>query len=166
MSYSVAIIIISDRAASGERKDECLPAFKTVLQNTEFEIAHTAIVSDTPAEIKQALQAAIKSGVQLLFTSGGTGCAARDNAPEVTAELLERPTPGVAEALRRFSATRARFAMYSRGVSGIVGSTFIINLPGAPQAVRELVEFLLPTLEHPLKLLANQINDCASEARK
>ncbi len=163
MPYSVAIIIISDRASSGEREDGCIPVFCAALDNTLFEVTRTDIVSDTPEEITQALQVCIDNRIQLVLTSGGTGCAARDNTPEVTARLLERPTPGVDEALRRFSATKAKYAMYSRGVSGIAGSTFIINLPGSPKAVRESLEFLLPTIEHPLKLLASEINDCAKE---
>ena len=163
MPYNTAILIISDRAASGEREDLCIPTFTDVLQNTPFTITYTAVVSDTPSEIETALKSALASSVKLILTSGGTGCAPRDNTPEVTMRIIERPTPGIDEALRRFSAGKAKFAMYSRGVSGIAGSTLIINLPGSPKAVRELVDFLLPTLEHPLKLLANQVNDCADE---
>jgi molybdopterin adenylyltransferase len=164
MPYNVAILIVSDRASTGEREDASLPVFKEALENTRFNITATKIVSDTPEKIQRALESLIRINPQLILTSGGTGCAPRDNTPEVTARLLERLTPGVDEALRAFSATKAKYAMYSRGVSGIVGSTFIINLPGSPKAVRELMEFLLPTLEHPLKLLASQISDCANEA--
>ncbi len=163
MPYNVAILIISDRAVSGEREDLCIPTFTKALQNTPFAITHTALVSDTPSKIETALTSALASNVNLILTSGGTGCAPRDNTPEVTMRFIERPTPGIDEALRRFSADKAKFAMYSRGVSGITGSTLIINLPGSPKAVRELVEFLLTTLEHPLKLLANQVSDCADE---
>ncbi len=163
MKYKVGILIVSDRAASGERADGCLPVFKKWLNNSLFEIVLTEIVSDTPVEIEQALKEFIAKNMQLVLTSGGTGCAPRDNTPEVTANLIERPPPGVDEALRRYSAEKAKFAMYSRAVSGIVGSTFIINLPGSPKAVGELMEFLLPTFEHPLKLLASRVADCAEE---
>lgn len=160
MPYSVAIIIVSDRAASGEREDQCLPVFYSILPPATFEITQTRIISDDPDQIRAALKELLDQKPRLLFTSGGTGCGVRDNTPEITAELLTKPTPGVDEAIRSFSREKARFAMYSRAVSGLAGDTFVVNLPGSPGAVAEILQFLLPTIEHPLKLVAGQIKDC------
>ncbi len=163
MSYSVGIVIVSDRAASNQREDLCLPLFKSILSDTEFEVTETAMTSDDPDTIKAVLKRLINKKLNLIITCGGTGCSSRDNTPEVTKALLDKPTPGLDEAIRKFSRDKSRFALYSRGVSGVAEKSFIVNLPGSPKAVSEILVFLLPTIEHPLKLIAGQINDCTVE---
>lgn len=163
MSFKVGVIVVSDRAHSGEREDGCVPVVREVLTLPEFEVSQALVVSDNPRMIKEALESFIAKDYPLVITSGGTGCAMRDNTPEVTAQLLDKPTPGVDEAIRRFSDTKSKYAIYSRAVSGIAGKSFVINLPGSPMAVREILEFIKPTLIHPLKLIAGRVKDCASE---
>lgn len=163
MAYSVGIIIISDRASSNERKDACIPVFESVLAGTSYEIVATRIVSDDRDNIESAFNDFLGKKLRLILTCGGTGCGVRDNTPEVTSALLTKPTPGLDEAIRLFSKSKAKFAMFSRGVSGVAGQSFVVNLPGSPKAVSEIMNFLLPTIEHPLKLIANEIDDCVSE---
>lgn len=163
MDISVGIIIVSDRAAQGLREDKSLPVFKRVLSNRTFEIVRTAIIPDDAEAIRSTLRSFIDDGLSLILTSGGTGCAVRDITPDITKEFIEKATPGVDEAIRAFSGTKTGFAMYSRGVSGISGKSFILNLPGSPKAVSEIMEFLLPTIDHPLRLLAGDITDCSTE---
>lgn len=162
-TYSVGILIASDRCASGHREDLCLPLFRSILADTVFDIKETAVTSDDSDEIRTALVELIGKKLNLILTSGGTGCGNHDNTPEVTRGLLDKPTPGLDEAIRRFSRSKSKFAMYSRGVSGLARDSFIINLPGSPKAVSEILVFLLPTIEHPLKLIAGQIKDCVTE---
>ena len=163
MSYSVGIVIVSDRVSSKQKKDLCLPLFNSILANTVFDVRDTAITSDDPDNIKAVLKGLISKKLNLIITCGGTGCSSRDNTPEVTRALLDKPTPGLDEAIRQFSRDKSRFAIYSRGVSGVAEKSFIVNLPGSPKAVSEILVFLLPTIEHPLKLIASQIKDCAVE---
>lgn len=165
MSYSVGIIIVSDRAFSGERQDTCLDVFKKHLDD-RFTISESIIVNDNPEMIANALRDFISKKYNLIFTSGGTGCSKRDNTPEVTGSIIDKFTPGVDEAIRTFSKTKSPFAIYSRAVSGITNNSFIINLPGSPNAVQEILEFLLESIEHPLKLITNQIEDCRKELNK
>jgi molybdenum cofactor synthesis domain-containing protein len=159
MSYSVGIIIVSDRAYSGERDDKCIEVFEKML-NDKFEISNTHIVNDDPEMIELALKEFVKKNLQLIFTSGGTGCSPRDNTPEASSKIIEKPIPGIDEAIRNFSSGKSPNAIYSRAMSGIADQSLIINLPGSPKAVGEILEFLLPTIEHPLKLMANEIKDC------
>lgn len=166
MKYSVGIIIISDRAASGERPDGCLAEFESAFAGSNYEIAQSVITSDDSDSINEALKQFVAKKYQLIFTCGGTGCGPRDNTPEVTGQLIEKFTPGVDQAIRNFSQAKVKFAMYSRGVSGLAGQSFIVNLPGSPRAVSEIVPFLLQTIKHPLDLIAKQITDCAAELEK
>jgi molybdopterin adenylyltransferase len=161
--FIVSVLIASDRASSGEREDECLPVFRSLLTEAGFQISKTDVCSDDSREIQEALALIIEEEPDLVFISGGTGCGPRDNTPDVVEKLLDKRTPGVDEAIRRFSQKKSKYAIYSRSVSGLAGKTFLVSLPGSPKAVTEILEFLLPTIEHPLKLIANQIADCASE---
>jgi len=161
----VGALVTSDRAVSGERDDQCIPALRKALQGTCFSIVETRITSDDADAITSGFTHLLSCDLDLLFTSGGTGCGPRDNTPEATRPFIERLTPGVDEAIRRFSAEKSTYAAYSRGVSGISGRTFIINLPGSPKAVAEIVAFLLPTITHPLQLLSGDSNDCADTSR-
>jgi molybdenum cofactor synthesis domain-containing protein len=163
MSFSVAVLIVSDRAADGRREDECLPVIEAALEGTEFELVDSSVVSDDPEEISKALKKYIEHGHRLILTSGGTGCAPRDNTPEVTRALLDRPTPGLDEAIRAFSRNKSPYAMFSRAVSGVARQSFIINMPGSPKAVREILEFTLPFMMHPLKLIAGEVTDCRQD---
>lgn len=160
MSYSVAVIIVSDRAAGGTRDDACLPLLKELLADSPFEIVDDIVTSDDPDDIDAAFQKMLAGGFNLILTSGGTGCSERDNTPDVTRKFLTKPTPGLDEAIRAYSREIAPMAVFSRAVSGVAGRSFIINLPGSPKAVQEIIRFILPLLEHPLRLVAGQVTDC------
>ncbi len=163
MNFSVGIIIVSDRAAAGEREDECLPVFQTAFTDTPFTITEVAVVPDDRANIETTLRNFISASYQLIFTAGGTGCAPRDVTPEVTATLLDKPTPGVDEAIRDYSRGKSPYAVFSRACSGVAGQSFVINLPGSPKAVAEILEYLIPIVPHVLKLIAGEIVDCRKE---
>lgn len=160
------VIIVSDRAANGTRPDRTIPLIDSILRQSAFHLAQKTIVSDDPEQIEFALGRLLDERLDIIFTSGGTGFSPRDNTPEVTRRFIERFTPGLDEAIRRFSLEKSPFAIYSRAVSGISGRTLILNLPGSPGAVREILEFLIPTLEHPLRLLKGEIKECHPEGAR
>lgn len=152
----VAILTVSDRCARGEREDVSGPRIAEVL-TTAFDtcrIIHRLIVPDERNRISAQLIAWSDSNkIDLIFTTGGTGFAPRDITPEATRLIIERETPGLAEAMRAASLQQTPHAMLSRGVCGIRGRTLIINLPGNPKAIGDNLEVLLPVLPHALQLL-------------
>ncbi len=150
----IGLLTISDRGATGEYEDRSGPLMAQIFNsNTPWEISRQAVISDDFDIIAKTLSEWSAEDLSLILTSGGTGFAARDNTPEATESVIERKTPGIAEALRAESLKITRHAMLSRGVAGIRGQTLIINLPGNPKAVRENLEVLLPILPHALELL-------------
>lgn len=152
----IGILTISDRGSRGEYEDRSGPLIASILQSrTPWQVSHQAIVPDEMAAIADSLIAWADAGVNLILTTGGTGFAPRDITPEATRSVIERETPGIAEALRAESLKITKHAMLSRAVAGIRGQTLIINLPGSPKAVRENLDVLLPVLPHALELLTD-----------
>lgn len=100
------------------------------------------------------------SKCNLILTTGGTGFSMRDVTPEATLEVATRQVPGIAEAMRAYSMTITKRAMLSRGVSVLRDRTLIINLPGSPKAVEEILNYIIDTISHGLDILLGNAEEC------
>ena len=150
------IITVSTRGAAGERADESGPAMREALVGAGHEVIASALVADEVAQVANAIIDAIRSGANVVLTSGGTGLSPNDVTPEATRRVIDREVPGIAEALRARSLAKTPHGMLSRGVAGAIGATLVVNLPGSPRAVRESLEVLLPVLPHAIELLGGE----------
>ena len=100
--------------------------------------------------------------IPLVLTTGGTGFSPRDITPEATLSVVERPTPGIPEAMRAESLKITPRGCLSRSAAGIRGRTLIINLPGSEKAAKENLNAVLPAVAHGLDMLASSGSaDCA-----
>jgi molybdenum cofactor biosynthesis protein B len=147
---TAGVLTVSDRVSRAQAEDASGPTAIATLAGLGFEV-DWRVVPDEVAEIQEALRAWIEKGLDLVVTTGGTGFSPRDVTPEATAELIERPAPGLTEAAR--AASKHPHAMLSRGVSGIAGSTIIVNLPGSTSGVEESLDVIRPALVHAVTLL-------------
>lgn len=142
------VITASDRAAAGEYADRSGPILVEGLRGIGFQVPEAVVVPDGPA-VGAALVQAISERVHVVLTTGGTGVAAGDRTPEVTAPLLDRELPGVAEAIRAHgTATGVATAAISRGLAGMAGQTVVVNVPGSSGACRDALAVLEPLLPH------------------
>jgi molybdopterin adenylyltransferase len=159
MSFRVALIVLSDRAASGERADGCIPVMRERLGGA-YEIVRESVLPDDPSALQADLiDLCDRGAADLILTSGGTGLSPRDRTPQATAAILDYEVPGIAEAIRAASMRIVASAMLSRALAGVRHRTLIVNLPGSPKAVAESLDVILATLPHALELLADRVTD-------
>jgi molybdopterin adenylyltransferase len=147
-----AVLTVSDGVVAGTRDDRSGDILEERLRGAGFELAARRVVADERAEIASALRD-LAAAADLVLSTGGTGFAPRDVTPEATAEVIERPTPGLDEHMRAVSTAVSPHGMLSRGRSGIRGSSLIVNMPGSPKACAELFDAIAPALDHGLRLL-------------
>ena len=156
------VLTISDKGSRGEREDLSGEAIRSMLDAAGARVARTKIVPDEEERIRAALlEWSDGDGLDLILTTGGTGFSPRDVTPEATASVIERPAPGIGEAIRAEGMKKTPHAILSRGVAGIRGATLIVNLPGSPRAVRESMDAVMTALVHGIEVLKGQAVECA-----
>ena len=163
MSYTAAVITVSDKGYRGEREDTSGPNLVKILTEKGFTVTYTSIVPDEPEMIKEQLvKCADELKIALVLTTGGTGFSPRDITPEATMEVVERLTPGIPEAMRAESMKITPKGCLSRSAAGIRGRSLIINLPGSKKASAENILAVIDPVAHGLDMLYSEGSvDCA-----
>ena len=155
MSYTAAVITVSDLGSRGQRKDTSGPAVCGMLEEAGFTVVHTAIVPDEKEQISAALRdCADERRVGLIVATGGTGLSPRDVTPEATLAVLEREIPAIPVAMWMEGLKITPRAMLSRAVAGTRGNSLILNLPGSEKAARENLTAVIGALEHAMHMIA------------
>ena len=159
----IRIVVASNRAASGVYSDRSGPLLANGFREAGFTVDDPVVVPDgEPVGI--AIRQAVTDGVDAVITSGGTGLTGTDRTPEVTAAILDREVPGVAEAVRARGlglggalgdSPGTPHAMLSRGLAGVAGNTLVVNLAGSTGAARDGLAVLAPVLPHIVDQIHN-----------
>jgi len=149
-----AVLVISDSTFAGTRQDKSGKLIREFLALQKVQTGTYEILPDDAEKISARLIVlADDEGYDLIFTTGGTGFGPKDVTPEATLKVIEKQAPGIAEAIRRHGKERTPYAMLSREVAGIRGTTVIINLPGSSKGAEESMQALFPGLLHAFPML-------------
>lgn len=146
------VVAASNRAAAGVYEDRTGPVIVEWLRARGYRTPDPEVVPDGDP-VGAALRRAVAAGAGVVITTGGTGISPTDRTPEVTAELLDYPIPGLADAVRRAGLPEVPTAVLSRGVAGVSGRTLIVNLPGSRGGVRDGLSVLDGVLDHAIDQL-------------
>ena len=153
--FKVRVVTLSDRAFRGEYEDRSGPRVRELLdaffagRRWHPEIK-TAVLPDDADQLTLELTACREDGVDVVFTTGGTGVGPRDVTPETATRVCDRLIPGIMEHIRVKFGSEKPNALLSRGIAGIAGQTQIYTLPGSVRAVEEYMGEILKTMEHVL----------------
>lgn len=161
--YRVGIITASDKGYKGQREDKSGKAIQEIVVSKGFKVEKKIILPDEKLMLsEEMIRMSDELNIELILTTGGTGFSPRDITPEATNIVIDRPTPGISEAMRNHSLKITPRGMLSRGVSGIRNNkTLIINLPGSEKAVRETLDYIIDSIIHGLDIMLENTKDCA-----
>jgi molybdopterin adenylyltransferase len=149
-----AVLTVSDSVTAGTRTDRSGPAVCERLEQLGWKVSVVEAVPDEAAQITARLAALADGGnVSAIFTTGGTGVAARDVTPEATRAAIHREIPGLGELMRARGRETTPMAVLSRAVAGTRGRVLIVNLPGSPKGAVESLDAIVEVVPHVLELL-------------
>ncbi len=122
-------------------------------------VVRESVVADQRYLVEEVLRRwCDQEEMDLVITVGGTspapGPSSRQSVPEATGAVLERPLPGLPEAMRAWAAEQDPLALLDRGMAGIRGRTLLLNLPEAEELAVHFLEAIVDLLPAVLACLA------------
>ena len=149
----VAIITANTDIYRGNEENAGGEAIKEIVEEMGCEITFMRALPLDREVLSTVMQRMADNHLtDLLFTTGGAGCGLQDCTPEATTDIIERPVPGIPEAMRAYTMNMTKRSMLNRSTAGFRKDVLIVNLPGKPQAVKECLRYLLPELMHAVEV--------------
>lgn len=154
-----AVVVCSDTISKGQKEDRAGKVIVAKLENCGVDAGRYVIIPDEVESIQNEVKNAVAADFDIVIFTGGTGLSKRDVTPEALIPMLERDIPGIAEAVRNYGQQRTPYSMLSRTVSGVIGNTLVLALPGSTNGASESMDALFPPLLHIFGVLKGARHD-------
>jgi molybdopterin adenylyltransferase len=154
---NIGIISVSDRASSNEYPDEGIPSITNILEEYQKHkgglekifIKKTHLIPDDLNLIKETIIEFVDTyNLNVVITTGGTGPSKRDFTPNATKQVINEELPGFGEFMRSESLKYSSNAILSRQLAGIRKDSLIINLPGNPNSINQILPKIMNQIIH------------------
>ena len=153
----VAIITANTDIYKGVKENESGEAAKLVVEEAGLEVVFLRALPLDREVLSTVMKRMVdEKAADLILTTGGAGCNPGDCTPEATMDIVDRPVPGIPEAMRAHTMKLTRRSMLNRSTAGISGDVLIVNLPGKAQAVKESLRFLFPEIVHAVNIIKGE----------
>lgn len=151
---TAAVVVCSDSIAAGDKEDKAGKTIMEKLKTYEIEVKNYSVIPDEKEQLQTLVKEQCKNGVSMIILTGGTGLSPRDVTPETIKPLLDRHVPGIEEAIRSYGQDRTPYSMLSRSVSGLIGNTLVLALPGSTKGAAESMDAVFPAVLHIFRVMA------------
>ena len=144
------VLIASTRAAAGVYEDDAGPKLVQWLRDKGYETPEAWVVADHDlADTLQHLTAGEYGPMpDVLITSGGTGISPTDQTVEALSPYIDQYLPHVMTAILLRGLRTTPHAALSRGVAGMIDTTFVVTLPGSLGGVADGIAVLDELIDH------------------
>ena len=156
---TATVVVCSDTISNGEKEDRAGKAIIAKLEECNVVINDYLVIPDETDDIQSEVNKAVNGGTDMIIFTGGTGLSKRDVTPEAIIPMLDRQIPGIEEAVRNYGQQRTPYSMLSRTVSGVIGQTLVLALPGSTNGAKESMDSLFPPLLHIFGILKGARHD-------
>ena len=151
-----SVLVASDSISAGKKSDKAGKLIQQRLEQEGLTVKDYDVIPDEQDQIRKKVEAYHAEGSDLILVTGGTGLSPRDVTPEAIRPILDVEIPGIMEAARAYGQERTPYAMLSRSLAGLKGSTIILALPGSSRGAAETMDALFPYLLHLYKVIAGR----------
>ncbi len=153
---SVGVITLSDSLSAGNGDDESGKLLVNSFKAEGCSVDNYTVLPDGSNELVSTMDNWINSGVELIITTGGTGLGPRDLTIDSIENIFDSELPGVEQAIHAYGRNKVKTSMLSRLKAGKKNNTIIIALPGSPNAVKDALQVLIPTIFHSFHMMKGE----------
>lgn len=151
----IGVLTVSDRASRGEYADRGGPEVLRCIAKqikSQWTSEYRVVPDDQRVIEREICDLCDRLGCNMIVTTGGTGSSPRDVTPEATENVCDRMFPGFGEMMRSISMRYVPTAILSRQTAGTRGATLVLNLPGNPGSIGQILPYVMGPAAHCINL--------------